>query len=468
MGKKLFKTATWLTSILMLVVTLFTLTACAKSDITNAVKEEPKSTAGAKEEKPAEAGADEKPIVLKMITWVQQSNEDAIKELNDAFTGKYPNISIVVDTVGANDYSTLQNTRIAAGDVDIVTTNGPFDLYPPDYTKGCELPAWATHVENGSYLDITNEPFIANWDPNMIKNAVTFKGKVYGLDVGTVGFNGLFYNKKLFEENGFKEPGTWAEFVEICKTLKAKGISPITLGMKDGWPLDAIAVSGIVGANEADMNEFVKGLWTGTRKFTDEKTMKIWNRMAEFVSFLEPNVQAVTYGDAPGRLVAGKAAMLYDGTWNAGAIAGLDPNFTFGYFPVPGDIDAKPNQLQGKYDLQFNIAARTAYKDACLKWMDFLSQKENYTPFVNKLGFFPTMPGVVTSNEFVNSLAEKNKNFGLAFERYMIAPKGVGKYAVGQGFVLSQLKAVGGTVEDVATLAELAQKDWDEALAAAK
>ena len=136
--------------------------------------------------------------------------------------------------------------------------------------------------------------------------------------------------------------------------------------------------------------------------------------MAQFVSYLEKNVQAVAYGDAPGRLVTGKAAMLYDGTWNAGAIAALDPNFQFGYFPVPGDTNANPNQLQGKYDMQFNIAAKSPNKDVGLKWFTFLSQKENYTPFVSALGFFPTMPGVTSTSAFVASIADKNKNFGMA------------------------------------------------------
>ena len=53
----------------------------------------------------------------------------------------------------------------------------------------------------------------------MIKNAVTYQGKVYGLDMGGVGYNGLFYNKKLFDDNGLKEPGTWDEFVNSLRNF---------------------------------------------------------------------------------------------------------------------------------------------------------------------------------------------------------------------------------------------------------
>lgn len=456
-----FKKTVRMISVLVIAALLFAVAGCGAKE---AAEQENAGAAGS--DAPKAAG--DKAVTLKMITWVQETNEKAIKDLNDAFTKKYPNVEIVVDTVAPNDYPTLQNTRISAGDVDLLTSLSAFDTLPQDFTKGCDKPAWQTFVESGAYLDITDQPFLKNWDPNMLKNASSYNGKVFGIDMGAVGYNGLFYNKKLFDENGLKEPGTWDEFVKICETFKAKNIAPITLGMKDGWPLDAIGVSGLVGANEEDLTAFAKGLWTGTRKLTDEQTMKIWNRADQFVSYLEKNVQSVTYGDAPGRFVAGKAAMLYDGTWNNGTITALDKDFQFGYFALPGDKDGKPNQLQGKYDMQFHVYSKTANKDTCLKWMEFLSQKENYTEFVSTIGFFPTMPGVVSKNTFINSLADKNTGFKASWEKVLVAPKGVGQYAKGQGFVLSQLKAVGGTVPDVKALADLAQKDWDAGLKAAQ
>lgn len=417
-------------------------------------------------ETPSEPAAD--PVTLKLITWVQETNEKAIANLNAAFSAKYPNVDFVVDTVGANDYPTLVNTRISAGDVDIITNLSAFDTYPQDFTKGVDKPAWETFILGGAYLDITNEPFIANWDQGMIQNAVSYKGKVYGLDMGGVAYNGMFYNKTIFDQNGYKEPGTWAEFETICNDLLAKGIAPITVGAADAWPLTSVGVSGMVGAFEQDLNAYAKGLWEGTRKLNDERSLVLWGRFEQLVGWLEPNILAITYGDCPGRFVAGKAAMMIDGTWNSGAIENLDPNFKYGYFPFPGDVDGKPNQLQGKYDMQFNIYAKSANKDWALKYFDFLSQKENYEPFVSELGFFPTMPGVTSSKAFVNSLADKNVNFKPSWEKHIIAPKGVGQYGAGQLFNINNLKALGGTVGTVKELADLAQADWDAGVKAAQ
>ncbi len=467
-SKRLNGTAKLLVILLSLTL-VFSLAACGGKSA-NTEGNNTENAAGNDQAATAATAAkeDTKPVTLSMITWIQESNQKAIDNLNAAFTAKYPNIKITVDTAPANDYPTLLQTRIAAENVDIISNISAFDTLPQDFTKGADDPAWLTFIKSGAYLDITDQPFIANWDPNMIKNAVSYDGKVYGLDMGAVGYNGLFYSKKIFEDNGLSEPGTWADFENICKTLKSKGINPITVGAKDTWPLTSVGISGVVGANETDFTAFAKGLWTGTRKFNDDQTMKTWNRLDQLISWLEPNVMSIAYSDAPGRLVAGKAAMMIDGTWNAGAFASLDPDFKYGYFAFPGDTDQKPNQLQGKYDMQFNIFAKTANKDACLMWMDFLSQKENYTPFVSTCGFFPTMPGVSSSSEFVNSMADKNTNFMPSWEKNIVKPKGVGQYGDGQGFNINLLKSLGGTVGSVKELAELAQKDWETAIAAIK
>lgn len=446
--------------VVLIVMTLvFSVTACDKA------ADEPMDEGTATTE--GTVSADEE-VTLKMITWVQETNELALAALNEAFMEEYPNVTIVVDTVGANDYPTLLNTRLAAEDVDIVTNISAFDALPQDFTIGSSEPAWETFVKSGAYVDITDEAFIANWDPGMIENAVSYEGRVYGLDMGAVGFNGLYYNKALFDEYGFEEPGTWDEFVAICEAFQADGIAPVTLGGQDVWPLTAIGVSGFVGANVEDMTAYAQGLWEGTRTFTDEESMKIWTRLEQFVSYLEPNVTSVSYGDAPGRLVAGKAAMLYDGTWNAGTISALDPDFEFGYFCVPGDVDGNPNQLQGKYDMQFNLVSSSDHVDWGLKYFEFLSQPENYGPFVDALGFFPTMPGVESSNEFVQSIADKNVAFSPAWEKVIVPPKGIGQYFGGLGFVVSHLEELGGTVATIEELAELTQEDWDAALQAAK
>ena len=44
---------------------------------------------------------------------------------------------------------------------------------------------------------------------------------------------GVWYNIDIFEENDLEIPQTWDEFVQVCESLKAKGIVPLGLHGKD-------------------------------------------------------------------------------------------------------------------------------------------------------------------------------------------------------------------------------------------
>lgn len=62
-----------------------------------------------------------------------------------------------------------------------------------------------------------------------VKNLVTYTydagGKTYG--VGAVeATSGIIYNKEIFERYGLSVPQTYQDFLNICKTLKSKGLLP--------------------------------------------------------------------------------------------------------------------------------------------------------------------------------------------------------------------------------------------------
>lgn len=405
-----------------------------------------------------------KPVTLKLITWTNQATVDALKTLNDDFTKKYPNIKVDITAVDSATYPQLVQTRIAANDVDIIAQQQ--FVSNPDYTKGLDKPPFEQYIENGAFLDLTEQAFIKNWDENAIKDAASFKGKVYALPLSRVSYNGVFYNKTIFEENGLQVPQTWDEFVKICETLKAKGIAPLTAGGKDGWPISAVAANAVVSTVVTDPVAYMKGLWSGEKKLNDAESQVIFDRLAQLASYYEKGVMGVDYASVPGRFASGKAAMLTDGAWQAPQIAKANPNLKFGYFPLPSTNKGEDvAQLKGKYDTMFAVNAKSKNKDAELKWLEFISDKENYTKFINKIAMEPTMPGVASSDEFLKSLAPMSKKFELDFELVYKAPKGIGKFG---GFQPVHLKTLGGTVDSAKDLADLAQKDWETALKAAK
>jgi raffinose/stachyose/melibiose transport system substrate-binding protein len=449
MKKNFFKK---MISMLTLVSLLAAAAGCGKSDT-----EEP---SGGNQAAPTETGENQETVVLKMLEHSNEATNNAIKALNDKFMEKYPNIKIESTTVEAQQYPQVLQTRLAAGDVDLIEFTC-FNISNPDFTKGLDKTASMQYIENGDILDITDQPFVQNWDEATNRDANSYDGKVYSLNIGKVAYNGVFYNKAIFRDNGLTVPETWEEFVQLCETLQSKGISPITSGGKDGWPI-AMGWPGFVNANETDVMAFEEGLWTGERKYNDAETLKLFDKMATFASFYEKGVNGVDYASVIGRFVAGKAAMLQDGTWQAAQITAADPDFEFGYFCIPGDTKGSlAAQLAGKYDIGYAGAAKSANTEAVIKWLEFFSDKDNYTDFINAIGFIPTMQGITVDNAFINEIAPLNQDFQINYEIIHRAPKGVGKYA---GFAINELKVLGGSIETTQELADLAQKDQEDAL----
>jgi multiple sugar transport system substrate-binding protein len=46
---------------------------------------------------------------------------------------------------------------------------------------------------------------------------------------------GFYYNKKVFNQFQLSPPTSWAEFINLCETLRNNGIQPLVQANKDGW-----------------------------------------------------------------------------------------------------------------------------------------------------------------------------------------------------------------------------------------
>ncbi|BBI31942.1 ABC transporter substrate-binding protein [Cohnella abietis] len=435
------------TAVVICTMLLFVMAACGGN---NDTKSEPTSTNGT--ESPS-ATANEKPVTLRLIGWNNVPTVEALKKLNEKFSAKYPNIKVDMNIVDTNSFGQLKLTRMTAGDVDIIQS-APFYSPPVDWAV-TDKPTWISDIEQGMYTDLSGQPWVGNYTEDAQK-AMSWEGKIYGIPTGSIASNGIFYNKDLFEKNGWSAPKTWDDFVVLVDQIKKSGISAITIGGKDGWPANMM-MNNLVGTVIPNYEDLDRQLWTGERKFNDEQFMKVWERMDQWNGFFDKGILGVDYNAALSHFVTGKAAMLADGSWRASEISGADANVNYGYFPLPND--AGDQVLQGNFDIGYLINAKSPNQDAALKWLAFLNEKENYTEFENTQGLIPTQIGTVMESEFMKELGTSLK---LHYESLHYTPKGVGKY--GSATAGALLKSFGGPIATTKELADLVQGDWDKAL----
>ncbi len=377
---------------------------------------------------PAKAPADAK-VTLKVLTHQNPPMVAFMEEFNKKFQEKHPNITVDMAVVNANDLSTVTQTRLTANDVDVIDIFGFANAAQP-YMKNVTPPNWQTLIEAGLLLDITDQPFIKNYDEATIKDAGSYNGKVYSINLGRVSYSGIYYNKDMFAANNVKVPTTWGELVTACETLKAAKIECMTAGGKDGWPI-FVGAYGLMGALYPDQAALVEGLWTGSIKWNDAKALDMWQRMKVYTqNMMEAGASGIAGDGAPGRFASGAVAMFPGGTWYASAIDSAQPSFKWGYIPFPGSDKADDNKyLFGKYDQGWAIAAKTANKDAAIKYLTEFSDPANYQAFANKVGSENSQPGAKLETAIGQEVAPYLANFRVGYEQYWTAPKGAGQYA---------------------------------------
>jgi raffinose/stachyose/melibiose transport system substrate-binding protein len=403
-------------------------------------------------------------VTLSVLVHQNPPMVEFVEAFNDSFSEKYPNVTIDMSVVNANDLSTVTQTRLTANDIDVIDMFA-FTNAAESYMSNVEPPNWQTLIEAGYLLDLTGQPFVDNYFPAAIEDAGTYNGKVYQVNLGTVSYSGIYYNKDMFTEYGVEVPTTWDGLVAACETFDAAGIPCMTAGGKDGWPI-FVGAYGLIGSIYPDQAALVEGLWTEEIKWNDEKSMEMWDKMKVYAQdMMEEGASGIAGDAAPGRFASGAVAMFPGGTWYASAIEASEPAFDWGYIPFPGSDDPENNKyLFGKYDQGWVINANSPNTETALLYLEEFSDPANYEAFVNAVGFFPTQPGATLNTQIGQEVAPYLENFRVGFEQYWIPPKGAGQYANPWASYFQPF----GTYDDAQELADKAQEDLQSGLDANK
>lgn len=293
------------TLISLLVVVSFLLAACGTS--TPAPQAAPATQAPAMTEAPAATEAMAKPVT---ITWWHISTKDPAlsdwQKMADDYMAAHPNVTIEITVLENEAFKTKLTTVMQSGD-------------PPDIFQSWGGGTFYQQVQAGLLKDITAD-LDANggeWRDTFAPGALgvySYQGKNYGVpwDMGDVGF---WYNKDLFAQAGIDTPpATWTEFLDDVKTLKAAGITPISIGEGDKWP--GMHVWNYLATRICGQKGF-DAVMDGTGSFTDPCFVEAGKKLQELIA-LEPFQEGflgATHDEMQATFGNGKAAMELSGQW---------------------------------------------------------------------------------------------------------------------------------------------------------
>lgn len=155
---------------------------------------------------------------------------------------------------------------------------------------------------------------------------------------------GLWYNKALFDKNGWKYATTWDEHIALCKTIKASGIAPwATTGVYPqyilGFVFDQMLFKRNASASVA-IDNLEKDAWKA-QPVTDVLTALLELHSNDFIL---SGWEGLTHIQSQTEWLQGKAAFLPCGTWLENEMKGIIPaGFELVVNPIPSLAgDAKP------------------------------------------------------------------------------------------------------------------------------
>lgn len=298
------------------------------------------------------------PVEIRIMGYNAESTRTTYLKMLDE---KLPNIKIVFEFVALDNFNNVLNSQLQAGQgPDIIEVGGETRLL----------------ANAGFLMDLTNESFTSKYaDAGLAPYSLD--GKVYATPLQSW-YEGIFYNKKMFQEHGIEVPKTFDEFIQIHKLLADKGIKPQTMGAQSWEPMMKQSI-GLVNNDfysNPDNKDFDEKFNKGEAKLADAwlPAVEKWSQLIS-EGILKPDMLGLSYDQALDEFATGKAAMWESGPWAVGTIMEKSPDFELGMFPIPGSEEG-PGWLVGGPGSAFAVNANTEHKEEVLQILDLTATPE--------------------------------------------------------------------------------------------
>ncbi len=278
-----------------------------------------------------------------------QSTTDAGIEnfISDAVSAKYPEVKLDWEVVGWPDLPAKIQEYMKSGLPDIIVG------------KGQDIATFASRNILGS---ISGKPYLKNVVAAAVGSG-SYKGKDYGIVYNAL-YQGVYYNRKLFKDNGIAVPRTQAELKAVIDKFKSLGITPFETHFVDLWSIGNITMQFMINDvfnKTPDWGDRFRAGKAGFASSPIAKTVFGYDKLI-YDNTWKDETFSLQQTNADGRLVQGKAAMKVSGSWSIQNFLDVDPGFDFGIFPFPNQTgDAK---LIFEPNITFMKSATTDKSDA--------------------------------------------------------------------------------------------------------
>ncbi|MFW5435566.1 ABC transporter substrate-binding protein [Paenibacillus apiarius] len=317
---------------------------------------------------------------VKEITWylhTQYGKEYFENDVIKPFEEQHPDIKINV-TYNADPEQITKSQLAAGAGPDIITTDGTTTLR--QFAKAGYL------VE----LDEYSKKY--GWDQRFIPWAyppVTVGDKLIGLP-GKYETELVYYNKKMFADNGWDIPKSYDELVALSEKMTGKGIIPFAFGASDyrganEWWL-SMAYNATLGPDKLKKVLAGELPWNGADSTEAvQKLVDLWK--SGYIN--DKKSHAITGEDATTLFLSGKAAMKMEGSWLLNTLSSKAGDMDWGIFPMPSWKEGVETNLPLALGIAYGINANSKNPDAVAEFLNYVTQPDVAAKGIVSMGLQP-------------------------------------------------------------------------------
>lgn len=332
------------------------LTGCEKA--TQTATDNTETAAGTETGAATENSTDK--VTLRMSYW---NSEETIAALLDYLAEAVPEVEIEYQFIDNDNYNTVVDTQLSAGE-------GP-DII-------CESPASALKHAKLGYLQPVDD--LGKLYSDAGTSVYSYNGNIYALP-GISWFEGIYFNKAIFEENNIALPTTFDEYIQVCKEFQKLGIKPLAAGLMSWEPMLKNSMAFVA----AEYLSTDAGKDFGSKYREGSVTLEgTWNpyieKWSEMISegIYTSDMLGIDHTQALDEFATGNAAMFCSGPWDYEAIMAKNPELKIDMMPFYGTT-ASPGWLIGGPGCGFAVNANSKHADLAVKVLEALSTIEGQT-----------------------------------------------------------------------------------------
>jgi len=203
----------------------------------------------------------------------------------------------------------------------------------------------------------------------------------------------VYYNKKMFADNGVQVPETWDDMKKAAGVFNGKGIAPVVFATGEDRNHPIFPFFTVAGGLKLDTK--MRDADLGKLEWTGAEMMQVAEKTEEIIKsdVLIKGSLGLKQPDAIGVFATGKAAMFWAGQWLRTSIRqAIPPDFDLAIFPFPSLTPGGIKPVLSSTGITLTVNSKSKNPELAFEMIRALTGVRGKVTYSSGLGISPNGP----------------------------------------------------------------------------